>query len=174
MAASADLYTLHAKALAELEPDLILTQDLCRGVALPSDQVENALDYLGCRADVLSLDPRSLDDVLDSILAVGQRTGVPERATRLAGELRARLARMPQQSPGSAARRSPSSNGQTRRSLPVTGGAVLYGEGVRQSVAMLAALGEIAVSLGLPGGWDVGGEQPGLHLVHRTSRGQRG
>jgi len=31
--------------------------------------------------------------VLDSILAVGQRTGVPERATRLVGELRARLAR---------------------------------------------------------------------------------
>jgi iron complex transport system substrate-binding protein len=41
------------------------------GCALPSNQVENALDYLGCRADVLSLDPRSLDDVLDSILAVG-------------------------------------------------------------------------------------------------------
>jgi ABC-type Fe3+-hydroxamate transport system substrate-binding protein len=32
MAAGADLYTLHAKALAELVPDLILTQDLCRGV----------------------------------------------------------------------------------------------------------------------------------------------
>jgi iron complex transport system substrate-binding protein len=42
---------------------------------------------------VLSLDPHSLGEVLDSILAVGQRTGVPERATRLVGELRARLAR---------------------------------------------------------------------------------
>jgi iron complex transport system substrate-binding protein len=94
MAAGADLYTLHAKALAELEPDLILTQDLCRVCALPSGHVEDALDYLGCRADVLSLDPHSLDDVLDSILAVGQRTRVPERATRLTGELRARLARI--------------------------------------------------------------------------------
>jgi len=33
------------------------------------------LDYLGCRADVLSLDPYDLDEVLDSILSVGERTG---------------------------------------------------------------------------------------------------
>ena len=93
LAAGADLYTLHAQALAELQPDLILTQDLCRVCALPSGHVEDALGYLGCQAEVLSLDPHSLDDVLDSILAVGQRTGVSERATRLVGDLRARLAR---------------------------------------------------------------------------------
>jgi iron complex transport system substrate-binding protein len=94
LAAGADLYTLHADALADLRPDLILTQDLCRVCALPSGHVEDALGYLGCQADVLSLDPHSLDDVLDSILAVGQRTGVPERAARLVGDLRARLTRV--------------------------------------------------------------------------------
>ncbi len=93
LAAGADLYTLHAQALADLQPDLILTQDLCRVCALPSGHVEQALDYLGCQAEVLSLDPHSLDDVLDSILVVGRRTGVPDRAARLAGDLRARLAR---------------------------------------------------------------------------------
>jgi iron complex transport system substrate-binding protein len=93
LAAGADLYTLHAEALARLQPDLILTQDLCRVCALPTGHVEDALDYLGCRADVLSLDPHSLDEVLDSILAVGQATGVPDRAARLVGELQARLAR---------------------------------------------------------------------------------
>ena len=92
-AAGADLYTLHARALADLEPDLILTQDLCRVCALPSDHVEDALDYLGCHADVLSLDPRTLDEVLDSILAVGTRAGVPDRAARLVAGLRARLDR---------------------------------------------------------------------------------
>jgi iron complex transport system substrate-binding protein len=93
LAAGADLYTLHAQALAELQPDLILTQDLCRVCALPSGQVEDALGYLGCQADVLSLDPHSLDDVMQSILEVGRRTGAAERATRLVSELRARLAR---------------------------------------------------------------------------------
>ena len=93
LASGADLYTLQAEALARLEPDLIVTQDLCRVCALPSGHVEDALDYLGCRADVLTLDPRSLDEVLGSILAVGQAAGVPDRAARLVGELRDRLAR---------------------------------------------------------------------------------
>jgi iron complex transport system substrate-binding protein len=89
--AGADLYTLHADALAGLDPELILTQDLCRVCALPSDHVADALDYLGCRSDVLSLDPYTLDEVLDTILAVGARTGVTDRAERLVASLRSRL-----------------------------------------------------------------------------------
>jgi iron complex transport system substrate-binding protein len=92
LADGGDLYTLHAEALAGLEPDLILTQDLCRVCALPSGHVQDALDYLGCRSEVLSLDPHSLEDVLDSILAVGQRTGTSPRAARLVTGLRARMA----------------------------------------------------------------------------------
>ncbi|MFF0372571.1 ABC transporter substrate-binding protein [Micromonospora sp. NPDC005087] len=91
MAAGSDLYTLHGDALAGLKPELILTQDLCRVCALPSGQVSDALDYLGCRADVLSLDPHTLDEVLDTILAVGVRAGVPERSEALVTGLRARL-----------------------------------------------------------------------------------
>jgi iron complex transport system substrate-binding protein len=94
LAAGQDLYTLHARALAGLAPDLILTQDLCRVCALPSGQVNEALTYLGCQADVLTLDPHSLDDVLDSILVVGRRAGVADRAELVIGELRARLARV--------------------------------------------------------------------------------
>jgi iron complex transport system substrate-binding protein len=91
LAAGEDLYTLRARALAELAPDLILTQDLCRVCALPSGHVSDALDYLGCRADVLTLDPHSLGEVLDSILLVGRRAGVPERAELLVAGLRGRL-----------------------------------------------------------------------------------
>lgn len=91
LANGGDLYTLHAEALAELRPDLILTQDLCRVCALPSGHVDAALDYLGCHADVLSLDPHTLDDVLESVLTVGNRAGVPDRAARLVAGLRTRL-----------------------------------------------------------------------------------
>jgi iron complex transport system substrate-binding protein len=92
LASGGDLYTLHADALASLSPELILTQDLCRVCALPSDHVSDALDYLGCRADVLSLDPYTLEEVLGTILAVGERAGVPERARLLVARLRSRLA----------------------------------------------------------------------------------
>jgi iron complex transport system substrate-binding protein len=92
LAEGGDLYTLHADALAGLAPDLILTQDLCRVCALPSGHVTDALDHLGCRADVVSLDPYSLDEVLDTIRAVGEAAGVRERADELIAELRGRLA----------------------------------------------------------------------------------
>lgn len=91
LAAGEDLYTLHADALAALAPDLILTQDLCRVCALPTGQVEEALDYLGCSAEVVALDPHSLDDVLATILTVGQHAGAEQQAEHLVASLRRRL-----------------------------------------------------------------------------------
>ena len=92
LAAGEDLYTLRADALAALAPDLILTQDLCRVCALPAGHVEDALDYLGCTAEVVSLDPRRLDDVLATILTVGKHAGAQPQAERLVAALRLRLA----------------------------------------------------------------------------------
>ncbi len=91
MAAGQDLYTLRSQALAGLDPDLILTQDLCRVCAIPSGDVDEALGHLGCNADVVSLDPHSLDDVLATIEVVGARAGVADRAAEVVGTLRARL-----------------------------------------------------------------------------------
>lgn len=90
-AAGADLYHLHRDALAGLDPDLVLTQDLCWVCALPSATVNEALDFLGCRADVLPLDPYSLDDVLATIEAVARRAGVAGRGAEVVAGLRARL-----------------------------------------------------------------------------------
>jgi iron complex transport system substrate-binding protein len=94
LASGQDLYTLHARALAGLAPDLILTQDLCRVCALPSGHVSDALEYLGCHAEVLTLDPHTLDEVLDSILLVGRRALVADRAAEVVAGLRDRLARV--------------------------------------------------------------------------------
>ncbi|SOC46336.1 iron complex transport system substrate-binding protein [Blastococcus aggregatus] len=92
LAAGEDLYTLHEGALAALDPDVILTQDLCRVCALPSGAVDAALAHLGCRADVVALDPYTLDEVLATISTVGGRLGVPGRAEEVVAALRARLA----------------------------------------------------------------------------------
>ena len=92
LAAGEDLYTLRADALAALAPDLILTQDLCRVCALPAGHVEDALDYLGCTAEVVSLDPKRLEDVLATILTVGRHADAQPQAERLVAALRRRLA----------------------------------------------------------------------------------
>jgi len=84
------LYTLDDMAFREVDPDLVLTQDLCRVCALPSGDVDAAIDRLGCSATVLTLDPHDVEGVLDTIIAVGTAAGVPERAAALVDEFRHR------------------------------------------------------------------------------------
>jgi iron complex transport system substrate-binding protein len=94
-AATADgspLYRLDERRIAEIAPDLILTQDLCRVCAVPSGDVDEALGRLGCTAEVLSLDPHTLDEVIDDIERVGSATGTKDMASVVTASLRARLA----------------------------------------------------------------------------------
>jgi iron complex transport system substrate-binding protein len=86
------MYELDRVALAALSPDLILTQDLCRVCALPAGTVEEACRLIGTDAQVLSVDPHTLDDVLAVIEDVGRAVGVLSAAGALTGELRDRLA----------------------------------------------------------------------------------
>lgn len=102
MARKEPLYVLDKELIAKVQPDLILTQDLCRVCAVPSGQVEDALDELGCSSKVISMDPQGLDDILDSFLEVGRATGTETRAEELVTTLgervdgvRARSARLP-------------------------------------------------------------------------------
>jgi iron complex transport system substrate-binding protein len=87
-----DLYHLAADALRDLDPELVVTQDLCAVCAVDVTTVEDALMHLGCRAQVLTVDPHTLDDVLDSVLLLGRTTGREAAADQLVGSLRDRLA----------------------------------------------------------------------------------
>jgi iron complex transport system substrate-binding protein len=85
------IYRLDIDAVREVQPDLVLSQDLCAVCAVPSGYVNEALDVLGCQAEVLSMDPSSLADVLDCVLQVGVAAGTEARAEDLVGGLRDRL-----------------------------------------------------------------------------------
>ncbi|WP_137294169.1 cobalamin-binding protein [Nocardioides dongxiaopingii] len=86
-----DLYRLDAGALADLDADLVVTQDLCAVCAIDVTLVDDALAHLGCTADVLTLDPHTLDDVLASVLRLGEATGRLPAAQALVADLRRRL-----------------------------------------------------------------------------------
>jgi iron complex transport system substrate-binding protein len=85
------LYRLDAELLAAIDPDLILTQDLCRVCAVPSGDVDDALSTLGCTAEVLSLDPATMAEVLADVLRVGEATGRMPQATAVVDGLQGRL-----------------------------------------------------------------------------------
>ncbi len=87
-----DLYRLDADSLRALDPDLIVTQDLCAVCAVDVSVVEEALDYLGCEAEVITLDPQNLQQVLESITTLGAAVDRVDEAAALVASLRARLA----------------------------------------------------------------------------------
>lgn len=91
IAAGVDLYRLDEGALADLDPDLVLTQDLCAVCAVAVTEVDDALAHLGCRAEVVTLDPSSLEEVLASIAAVGRALGAEQEAGQLIASLDERL-----------------------------------------------------------------------------------
>lgn len=90
-AAGEDLYRLEQGALRELDPDLVITQDLCAVCAIDVAEVDDALTHLGCRAAVVTLDPMTLDEVLGTVLTVGDAVGASEQAEATVARLRARL-----------------------------------------------------------------------------------
>lgn len=85
------IYTLDDELIRRIDPDLVLAQDLCRVCAVPSGHVEAALDRIGRRARVLSLDPSGLDDVIACVQEVAAAAGVPQRGRETVAALRARL-----------------------------------------------------------------------------------
>ncbi len=85
------LYRLHQEELARARPDLILTQELCEVCAVAYPQVLEAARLLPGHPSVISLEPRTLADVLRSILDVGSATGTRERAQELVRGLWARV-----------------------------------------------------------------------------------
>jgi iron complex transport system substrate-binding protein len=92
MSRGEDLYHLSADALAGLDADLVVTQDLCAVCAVDVSVVDDALAHLGCSAEVLTIDPHTLDEVLGSIETLGESTGHEREAAVLVAEQRSRLA----------------------------------------------------------------------------------
>lgn len=97
LASGHGLYRLDDGALAVLEPDLILTQELCRVCAVSYATVVRAARMAGGGSDplVVSLEPHRLDDVLATIELVAALCGEAERGARLVDALRRRLRAVP-------------------------------------------------------------------------------
>lgn len=87
-----DLYHLEADALRALDPTLVVTQDLCAVCAVDVSTVDEALTHLGCAAEVVTVDPHTIEEVMESVLVLGRATGHEEAAAELVQSLRLRMA----------------------------------------------------------------------------------
>ena len=91
LSAGESLYTLDEDGLRRARPDLILTQDLCEVCSVDLASVRRAADSLDPPPRVLSLNPTTIDAVIDDITRVGQAIGRADDARRVVVDLTTRL-----------------------------------------------------------------------------------
>lgn len=89
---SLSVYRIDGEQLRQIAPDVIITQAQCEVCAVSLKDVEQAAcDWLDTPAEIVSLEPNTLDDVLRDIERVAAALDVPERGANLSADLRARM-----------------------------------------------------------------------------------
>src|SRR6476659_587699 len=86
------VYSVDARLLDELRPDVIVTQAQCEVCAVSLRDVKVAVAGMSARPKIVSLNPNSLADIWDDMHAVAAACGVPDRGGRLVAAMRNRMA----------------------------------------------------------------------------------
>ena len=88
------IYELDEERLRELEPDLIVTQELCPVCAVSIEDVRNVAETIPSHPEVVSLDPKTLGETMGDIRTVAQATSVRDAALELVARQRSRIDRV--------------------------------------------------------------------------------
>ena len=80
-----ELYSIDEEVLRQLAPDVIITQDLCQVCAVSSDNVCDV------GAKVISLDPRTINEVAESVAFLGAQLGVAAKGKQVADHMLERI-----------------------------------------------------------------------------------
>ena len=94
MASGDTLYTIDEVLLRDRRPDVIVTQNLCRGCAPSGDELTRAVRKFSPRPEVLFLTPRNIGEIGDNITGVGRAIGRVKEAEALVRSNQERLSRV--------------------------------------------------------------------------------
>jgi iron complex transport system substrate-binding protein len=92
--AGESIYELDTELLDELRPDLIVTQALCTVCAVSYDDVRAIAEQIDGRPQVISLDPRTVGEVLGDARTLAEATDRRDAAVDLVGDASARIDRV--------------------------------------------------------------------------------
>jgi iron complex transport system substrate-binding protein len=91
LASGDSLYLIDEKLLRELEPDVILTQDLCKVCAPSGNELSRAVRDFSPRPEILFLTPRSIQEIRQNVLDTGTAVGRVPEARALVTDIDQRL-----------------------------------------------------------------------------------
>jgi len=86
-----EIYVLDEQVLKKAAPDLIIAQGICEVCSPYTREINRAVSILDNKPEVLILDPRNLDDILQTIIQMGEKVGRQKEAQGLVTKLQARI-----------------------------------------------------------------------------------
>ena len=86
-----DIYILDEEVLKKANPDLIVAQGICAVCSPYTKEVSRAVTLLGGKTEVLILDPKNLDDILQNVIQVGNKIEKQEQAIEFVERLQRRI-----------------------------------------------------------------------------------
>ena len=75
-----DIYVLDEQVLKNADPDLIVAQGICEVCSPYTREINKAVTLLGGKPEVIILDPKNLDDILQNVIQLGEKD---RKSTRL-------------------------------------------------------------------------------------------
>lgn len=87
------VFHIKDEVLKKLRPNLILTQELCEICAIGFNEVKKAARVLDSDVKIISLEPETVEDILENIRLVGEICGEEKEAIRVVRGLKKRLLR---------------------------------------------------------------------------------
>jgi iron complex transport system substrate-binding protein len=86
-----DIYILDEQTLKKANPNLIISQGICEVCSPYTKEVNRAVAILNNKPEVIILDPRNLDDILNNILEVAKKVGKEKQAQNFVNSLKKRI-----------------------------------------------------------------------------------
>jgi len=86
-----DIYILDEQILKKANPNLIISQGICEVCSPYTKEVNRAVTILDTKPEILILDPKNLENILDNIITIGNKVGKTKEAEKLVLELQKRI-----------------------------------------------------------------------------------
>lgn len=91
-----DIFVLNEENLKKANPDLIISQETCEVCAAYTNQVNKAIQVLGGKPILHSMDPHNIDEIIDSVIKLGEILSRQEKAEKIADSLKKRIQKVKQ------------------------------------------------------------------------------
>ena len=86
-----DIYILDEQVLKKANPDLIVAQGICEVCSPYTREINRAVEILDGKPQVLILDPKNLDDILQNVIEVGNKVNKIREAQDFVAKLQERI-----------------------------------------------------------------------------------